>query len=62
MIAKHFNNYAAVGELIVSNYIAESINNCLQDVSATKASCIQNWTKAFVDETSCNQLLIDSAT
>ena len=26
-----------VGELIVSNYVAESINNWLQDISATKA-------------------------
>ena len=33
-----------VGELIVSNYVALSINNRLQDVSATKAfvSCMQN--------------------
>ena len=37
-------------------YVVESINNWLQDVSATKAfvSCEQMW--------SCNQLLIDSAT
>ena len=33
-----------VGELIMSNYVAVSINNWLQDVSATKAfiSCVQN--------------------
>ena len=33
-----------VYELIVSKYIAESINNWLQDVSATKPfiGCIQN--------------------
>ena len=33
-----------VHELIVSNYIAVSINNLLQDVSARKASvsCVQN--------------------
>ena len=61
-----------VGKLIVSKYVAESINNWLQDVLAMKAfvSCILNsmqlncmqLTKAFVVEMSCNQLSIDSAT
>ena len=39
LIATLFN----VGELIVSNYVAVSVNNWLQDVSATKAfvSCVQ---------------------
>ena len=42
-----------IGELIVSKYVAELINNLLQVVLATKA---------FVAETSCNKLLINSAT
>ena len=45
-------------------YIAVSINNWLQDVLVTKAfiSCIQFLdTKAFMAETSGNQLLIDTA-
>ena len=60
-----------VGKLIVSNYVAASINNWLQDVLATKAfiSCVQlllidtmQLRKAFVAEMSSNQLLIDTAT
>ena len=51
-------------KLIVSNYLAVSINNWLPDVSATKAFvskiCMQLM-KAFVTKTSCNQLLIDTA-
>ena len=105
LIATLFN----VSELIMSNYVAVSINNWLQEVSAMKAfvSCVQNLanhkpthncvkylvtyaptlkhttplvsvcyitcltlqcfsfcmhlTKAFMDEMSCNQLLIDTA-
>ena len=59
-----------VGELIVSNYVRSSIN---QQLTAghfghgnlrqlpTKLFCMQ-LTKAFAAETSCNQLLIDTAT
>ena len=59
-----------VGKLIVSNYVALSINNRLQDALATRAeSCIQNsvlcktlfctqLTKALVAKTFYIQLLI----
>ena len=51
---------AYVRKLIVSKYVAESINNKLQNVLAMKAfiTCVQNFcmqvTKAFVAKTSFN--------
>ena len=64
LIATLFN----VDELIVNKYVAESINNWLQNVLATKAfvSCEQNVLhtvdKGLCGQTSCNQMLIDTAT
>ena len=62
------NSGIILGEWIASNDLADSINNCFQCVSATcmyrplsaaEHFCVQ-LTKAYMAETSCNQLLIKS--
>ena len=57
LIATLFN----VDELIVNKYVAESINNWLQNVLATKAfvSCVQNVLHT-VDKGLCGQNILQS--
>ena len=53
--------YNYVGKLIVSNYVAVSINNWLQDISASNYVTSTQLTKTYLAKTSFNQLLIDTA-
>ena len=57
----HTHTNPCVGELIASKYVTESINNWLQDISATRAfvSCIQ-YVLYSADEGSCGWNVLQS--